>query len=172
MEQRVGAVLLTALIECNAFAATETPAGPTSRSEDGSVTTEQKALAAGVQAVVYGLPLVMMDLTKQSFQNSPAPRGAPINQFLHVRAFPPASFKQVVRVNVDTLYSSAFLDLSEEPLVLSVPDTHGRYYLLPLFDAWTNVFATPGTRTTGNSANSFLIAGPNWSGTAPAGMQV
>jgi hypothetical protein len=101
----VGAVLLTALIGCNVFASTETPARPTSRSEDGSVTTEQKALAAGVQAVVYGLPLVMMDLTKQSFQNSPAPRGAPINQFLHVRAFPPASFKQVVRVNVDTLYS-------------------------------------------------------------------
>jgi hypothetical protein len=119
----VGAVLLTALMECNAFAATEPPAGPMSRSEDGSMTTEQKALAAGVQAVVYGLPLVMMDLTKQSFQNSPAPRGAPINQFLHVRAFPPASFKQVVRVNVDTLYSSAFLDLAEEPLVLSVPDT-------------------------------------------------
>jgi hypothetical protein len=168
----VGAVLLTALIGCNVFASTETPAGPTSRSEDGSVTTEQKALAAGVQAVVYGLPLVMMDLTKQSFQNSPAPRGAPINQFLHVRAFPPASFKQVVRVNVDTLYSSAFLDLSAEPLVLSVPDTHGRYYLLPLFDAWTNVFATPGTRTTGNSANSFLIVGPDWSGTAPSGVQV
>jgi hypothetical protein len=56
------------------------------------------------------------DLTKQSFQNSPAPRGAPIYQFLHVRAFSPASFKQVVRVNVDTLYSSAFLDLSEEAL--------------------------------------------------------
>ncbi len=145
----VGAVLLTALIGCNVFASTETPAGPTSRSEDGSVTTEQKALAAGVQAVVYGLPLVMMDLTKQSFQNSPAPRGAPINQFLHVRGFPPASFKQVVRVNVDTLYSSAFLDLSAEPLVLSVPDTHGRYYLLPLFNAWTNAFATPGTVNNG-----------------------
>ena len=137
----VGAVLLTALIGCNAFAATETPADPASRSEDGSMTTEQKALEAGVQAVVYGLPLVMMDLTKQSFQNSPAPRGAPINQFLHVRAFPPASFKQVVRVNVDTLYSSAFLDLAEEPLVLSVPDTHRRY-TLPLFDAWTNVFVS------------------------------
>jgi hypothetical protein len=168
----VGAVLLPALVEYNAFAGTEMPADPASRSEGGSMTTEQEALEAGVQAVVYGLPLVMMDLTKRSFQNSPAPRGAPINQFLHVRAFPPASFKQVVRVNVDTLYSSAFLDLTEEPLVLSVPDTHGRYYLLPLFDAWTNVFATPGTRTMGNSAHSFLIAGPNWSGTAPAGMQV
>jgi hypothetical protein len=126
--------LLAVLIGCNAFAATGTPSQPAPRNEDGTMTTEQKALEAGVQAVVYGLPLVMMDLTKQSFQNSPAPRGAPINQFLHVRAFPPASFKQVVRVNVDTLYSSAFLDLSEEPLVLSVPDTHGRYYLLPLFE--------------------------------------
>ena len=167
-----GTAWLTVLIGCNSFAATVTPSQPAPRNVDGTMTTEQKALEAGAQAVVYGLPLVMMDLTKQSFLNSPAPRGAPVNQFLHVRAFPPASFKQVVRVNVDTLYSSAFLDLSEEPLVLSVPDTHGRYYLLPLFDAWTNVFATPGTRTTGNSVNRFLIAGPNWSGTAPAGMPV
>jgi hypothetical protein len=167
-----GTVLLTVLLGCNVVGATDTPSQPTPRSQDESMTTEQKTREAGVQAVIYGLPLVMMDLTRQSFQNSPAPRGAPINQFLHVRAFPSASFKQVVRVNVDTLYSSAFLDLSAEPLVLSVPDTHGRYYLLPLFDAWTNVFASPGTRTTGNSANDFLIAGPNWSGTAPAAMQV
>ena len=167
-----GMLLLIALIGCNLAAAAETLSQPVSRSEGGPMTSEQKGLEAGVQAVVYGLPLVMMDLTKQGFLNSPAPRGAPLNQFLHVRAFPPASFKQVVRVNVDTLYSSAFLDLSEEPLVLSVPDTHDRYYLLPLFDAWTNVFASPGTRTTGNSASNFLIAGPNWSGTAPAAMRL
>jgi hypothetical protein len=106
------------------------------------------------------------------FHQYPGPRGAPINQFLHVGAFPPASFKQVVRVNVDTLYSSAFLDLADEPLALSVPETHGRYYLLPLFDAWTNVFATPGTRTTGSAAGTFLIAGPHWNGSAPSRMQV
>jgi hypothetical protein len=75
-------------------------------------------------------------------------------------------------VNVDTLYSSAFLDLSKEPLVLSVPDTHGRYYLLPLMDAWTNVLATPGTRTRGNAAGNFLVVGPAWTGTPPAGMEV
>jgi hypothetical protein len=134
--------------------------------------TEEETKQAGVQAVIYGLPLVMMDLTMQNFVNAPPPRGAPANQFLHVRKFPTASFKQIVRANVDTLYSSAFLDLSKEPLVLSVPDTHDRYFLLPLFDAWTNVFATPGTRTTGNKASSYLIAGPDWSGTPPQGLTV
>jgi hypothetical protein len=133
---------------------------------------EQLTQQAGVEAVIYGLPLVMMDITMKNFTNTPPPRGAPANQFLHERAFPPASFKQVVRVNVDTLYSSAFLDLSKEPLVLSVPNTHGRYYLLPLMDAWTNVFATPGTRTRGDGAANYLIAGPGWTGTPPTGMEV
>lgn len=123
-------------------------------------------------AVVYGLPLVMMDLTMQNMTHTAAPRGAPTNQFLNVRAFPPATFKQIVRANVDTLYSSAFLDLSKEPLVLSAPDTHGRYYLLPIFDAWTDVFASPGARTTGTQQRNFLIVGPDWHGAPPAEMQV
>jgi hypothetical protein len=136
------------------------------------MTGENAALETGVQAVMYGLPLVMMDLTMQNFTHAPPPFGAPANQFLHVRKFPTASFKQIVRANVDTLYSSAFLDLSKEPLVLSVPDTHERYFLLPLFDAWTDVFATPGTRTSGNKASNYVIAGPDWSGTPPAGPKV
>jgi hypothetical protein len=140
--------------------------------QEAAVTKDQLTREAGVQAVIYGLPLVMMDITMRNFTNTPSPRGAPINQFVHERAFPPASFKQVVRLNVDTLYSSAFLDLSKEPLVMSVPDTHGRYYLLPLMDAWTNVFATPGTRTRGNTAANIVIAGPDWTGSAPAGMEV
>jgi hypothetical protein len=113
-----------------------------------------------------------MNITMNNFTNTPAPRGAPANQFVHERVFPPPSFKQVVRLNVDTLYSSAFLDLTKEPIVMSVPETHGRYYLLPLMDAWTNVFATPGLRTRGDAAANFLIAGPNWTGNAPAGMQI
>jgi len=133
---------------------------------------EQLTQEVGMQAVVYGLPLVMMDITMKNFTNSPSPRGAPANQFVHERAFPPASYKQVVRLNVDTLYSSAFLDLTKEPIVMSVPETHGRYYLLPLMDAWSNVFATPGSRTRGDAAANFLIAGPNWTGSAPAGMQI
>jgi hypothetical protein len=110
---------------------------------------EKEALEAYVEAVVYGLPLVIMDITKDKTTNVTKPEdfAAPISQFVNVRAFPDASFKGVMRANVDTLYSSAFLDLSAEPIVLSVPDTHGRYYLMPMLDAWTNVFASPGKRS-------------------------
>ena len=76
-----------------------------------------------------------------------------------------------MRANVDTLYSSAWLDLSKEPIVLSVPDTNGRFYLMPMIDAWTNIFASPGKRTTGTKAGHFAITGPGWTGTLPAGMQ-
>ena len=76
-----------------------------------------------------------------------------------------------MRANVDTLYSSAFLDLRSEPQVLSVPDTRGRYYLLPMMDAWSNVFATPGSRTTGAEGADFVITGPSWTKALPAGMQ-
>jgi hypothetical protein len=133
---------------------------------------ERFAEQAGVKAVIYGLPLVLMDITMEKMTNQfPGHRLArPVNQFAHMRAFPTAAFKDVVRANVDTLYSSAFLNLTQEPLVLTVPNTNGRYYLLPMLDAWTNVFASPGSRTTGTQAGTFLITGPDWSGTVPAGM--
>jgi len=133
---------------------------------------EAEALKAGVEAVVYGLPLILIDLTKEKSTNVAKPENfaAPVNQFVNVRAFPDASFKDVVRPNVDTLYSSAFLNLSAEPVVLSVPDTRGRYYLMPMLDAWTNVFASPGKRTTGTKAGHFAVTGPDWTGTLPKGV--
>jgi len=138
-----------------------------------AATKEKEALEAGVEGVVYGLPLVIMDITKQKTINVTRPEAfaAPINQFANVPEFPTAAFKDVVRLNVDTLYSFAWLDLSKEPIVLSVPDTKGRYYLMPMLDAWTNVFASPGKRTTGTKAGHFAITGPSWSGTLPAGVQ-
>lgn len=133
---------------------------------------EKQALQAGVEAVVYGLPLVIMDITRAKTSNVARPEGfaAPVNQFFNKREFPDASFRDVVRANVDTLYSSAWLDLSKEPIVLTVPDTKGRYYLMPMMDAWTNIFASPGKRTTGTKPGHFAITGPGWSGTLPGGV--
>jgi hypothetical protein len=92
-----------------------------------------------------------------------------MNMFVNVREYPPANLKVVVRVNFDTLYSLAWLDLTKEPLVISAPDTHGRYYLLPMLDMWTDVFASPGWRTTGTQAGNFLVTPAGWSGKVPAG---
>jgi hypothetical protein len=94
-----------------------------------------------------------------------------MNTFVHVRTFPPANFRDVVRPNFDTLYSVAWLDLRKEPMVIEVPDTFGRYYLLPMLDMWTDVFASPGKRTTGTDSASFMIAPPGWQGKIPDGAQ-
>jgi len=147
-------------------------AGTATPSTAGTL-TEAEARALGIQAVVYGFPLVLVDVTKQVQTNVTTPEHnghAPLNQFSNFLEYPTAAYRDVVRINVDTLYSFAWLDLSKEPLVLSVPDTHERYYLMPIVDAWTDVFASPGKRTTGTKAGDFAIVGPNWAGTLPAGM--
>ena len=91
-----------------------------------------------------------------------------MNQFMNFPAFPDATYKDVVRPNVDTLYSLMWFDVSEEPLLISVPDSGGRYYMLPMLDMWTDVFDSPGKRTTGTSAQVLAIAGPGWQGQLPA----
>ncbi|MBX2987328.1 MAG: DUF1254 domain-containing protein [Bdellovibrionaceae bacterium] len=124
------------------------------------------------EAYIFGYPLVLMGVTRDvsTAVSRPTELKAPLNQFVHVRRFPDASFQDVVRPNADTLYSSAWLDLDKEPLVLSLPDLGDHYGMFPIMDAWTNVVASPGTRTTGNKANRFLLAGPGWKGEAPADM--
>lgn len=144
---------------------------PTLRAE--SSITEQEAHAIGVGAYIYFYPLLTMDITrKQSTNIEPGKEfgKGPMNIFVSVPTYPPADFKGVVRSNFDTLYSIAWLDLTKEPMVVSAPDTGGRYYLLPMLDMWTDVFASPGWRTTGTQAADFLVTSPGWSGTVPVGM--
>jgi len=123
--------------------------------------TPPEAEAIATLGYIYGYPLVLMDATRAS---SPAPA----NRFAHAAEFPDDTFTEVVSPNVDTLYSIAWLDLTKEPIVLALPDVGRRYYTMPLLDAWTNVIAAPGTRTTGNGKNAFAIIGPDWSGDLPS----
>jgi hypothetical protein len=130
-------------------------------------------LRGAAEAYIFAYPLVLMDLTRQRLTATanPSNRQAPMNQFANAPAFPDPTFEAVVSPNVDTLYSTAWLDLSEEPMVLSLPDTGDRYYLIEILDAWTNVFASPGTRTTGSDAGNYALVGPEWTGTLPEGLE-
>jgi hypothetical protein len=127
-----------------------------------------------VEAYVYLYPLVTMELTRRQMTNAPAgtrPGIGPMGHFWHTRQFPPADFRAVVRPNFDTLYSSAWLDLTGEPMIVSVPDTGGRYYLLPLYDMFTDAFAVPGTCTSGTQVASFAVLPPGWSGELPTDVE-
>ncbi|MFE7779715.1 DUF1254 domain-containing protein [Streptomyces nigrescens] len=131
--------------------------------------------ADAVKAYVYGYPLVLARATEQVSTNvrkpDPATLRAPVNQFAKADRTPGPEFHTVVAPNVDTLYTSAWLDLKKGPIVLHVPDTKGRYFMMPMLSAWTDVFASPGTRTTGSSAGDFAITGPGWHGRLPAGVK-
>jgi hypothetical protein len=121
---------------------------------------------------VYAFPLVLMEITQRSSTNIAAPghRKAPVNRFGHLVRFPDATFKDGTLPNVDTLFSVLWYDVSREPLVVQKPDSGGRYHLLPIFDMWTDVFASPGSRTTGDDAETFAIVGPRWHGALPPGV--
>jgi hypothetical protein len=138
-----------------------------------AATHSPTAADIGIEAYIYGYPLVTMDTTRRVMTNVVAPQGthAPMGQFLIMRAYPDAAFRDVTAPNADTLYSTAWLDLAKEPYVLSLPDLDGRYFLMPMLSGWTDVFAVPGKRTTGTGPQAYAITGPNWKGTLPAGLK-
>jgi hypothetical protein len=154
MDRRTNAPLAAALI----VIVTLGSGGP-AIAQSPSLTADD-AYALATQAYLYAYPLVLMEQTRQA-------QNRPLNQFQHAPAYPTPQNRLVVRPNVDTLYSTAWLDLSKEPVVMTVPDTGTRYYLIQMMDAWTETFAVPGTRTTGNKAGRFAIVGPGWKGTLP-----
>ncbi len=142
------------------------------RSAAGRLRLDPDIASIATDAYVFGYPLVSMDLSRRVMTNVPTPgQGrAPIDQVAALYAYPTAAYKDVVAPNVNTLYNSIWLDLSKGPIVVHMPDTHGRYYVMEILDAWTNVISAPGKRTTGTAAQDILVAGPGWAGTAPSGI--
>lgn len=121
------------------------------------------------QAYLFGYPLVMMEVTKQ---HQMLIGTSAMNRFNHAKRFPDPGFNGVVSPNIDTLYSISHFDLRREPLVMEIPDTSGRFYMLQIMDAWSNVVISPGTRTIGTAPKRYLVAGPDWHGETPAGLEL
>ena len=133
---------------------------------------QTEAQEIGIDAYVYAYPLVTMELTRRVSTNVAAPgtSQAPMGQFAKLRGYPAVDNHAVTAPNADTLYTIVWLDVSKEPWVISSPDMQGRFFLFPMLDGWTTVFADPGKRTTGTKAQTFAVTGPGWNGTLPPGV--
>ena len=108
--------------------------------------TSEEARQIATDAYIYGYSLMTSDVTREAFINVKAPDPdlpSAVEPVLSMPKYPPADYKGVTAPNADTLYSGAFLDVSKEPIVLSYPDMHGRYFLFPIYSQWTNVIAAP-----------------------------
>lgn len=140
----------------------------------GTLWACKEKIVLGAEAYLFAYPLVMMETTRVHSQKYIGPE----NELRRVRMFPDATFKDVVRPNVDTLYTTAFISMKAGPWVFEMPANDERYELMPFMDAWTDVFASPGTRThaaqnsaqVGSQGGIFLLVGPQWQGVTPAGM--
>ncbi len=143
-------------------------AGGPAAAQDAKV---QEAVDIATDAYVYGYSLITTDVTRIQMSNVSAVEAlrAPANQFANVKRYPPGDYRGVSAPNADTLYSLAWVDLSE-PQVFSHPDMGKRYFLFPMYDLWMNIIQSPGARTTGGKAGNFLLTGPGWKGTVPKGM--
>jgi hypothetical protein len=131
-----------------------------------------EASAIATDAYICGYSLITTEVTRVQMSNVSKVEGlhAPMGQFINVKRYPPADFRGVSAPKADTLYSIAWIDLSE-PQVFSHPDMGQRFYLMELTDLWMIDFDAPGTRTQGGAAASYLLTGPGWSGAIPDGLK-
>jgi hypothetical protein len=129
-----------------------------------------EAFNIGLQAYQYAFPLVMVGQTQLVNTNvaTATNKRAPLNEFAY-GTMATSNETDVVLPNVNVLYNNAFLNLQPEPMVLHIPDTQGRFFIQEILDAWTNVDFDPGSRL-GTPPGDYLITGPDWTGTVPAGI--
>ena len=148
-----------ALADLRGFAAREIARA---ESRFGGSRPARRAFSTAVAAYLYGVAPLSVGQTVQRF---------PLNQMISIGTLVEPEVKTVVAPNVDTTYTVAQLNLAAEPLVIDVPDTRGRYYVLQLLDAYSNTFRYIGRRTTGTDAGSYALVPPGFSGALPAGVK-
>jgi hypothetical protein len=124
-------------------------------------------------AFMIAFPVYEMVRTRQSsLAAAERSKQGGINRFAHRRTLSDHTHRGVTTPNNDTLYSSAWLDLSGGPVIIDVPATGERYFSLALMDLFTDHFAYFGTRATGGRAVRAFVVGPTWRGRVPAGMRL
>ncbi|HEV3263474.1 MAG TPA: DUF1254 domain-containing protein [Gemmataceae bacterium] len=136
---------------------------------------ENYAYTLGVQAYIYGFPYVYMSEVRWGQVAAPVdpevlPHAA-LNHFWHNKVMGGPESQAGGSPNNDTLYSIAWLDLSKEPVILSVPDVGDRYYTMEIASFDSDNFAYVGMRTTGTKAGDYAIVGPSWKGELPSGVK-
>jgi hypothetical protein len=137
------------------------------------ITTSNNPADMATLAYIWGFPLVTMERQFNFVTNPnipPGPGRGPENMKSCATELVNASFTDVVTPNSDTLYCQVQFDLTNEPVVIVVPPIEDRYYSFEFLDAYTNVFEYIGTRATGSSGGTYLLAGPDWKGQVPEGM--
>ncbi len=133
--------------------------------------TEARQIAE--DAYIYGYSLITTEVTRVQFSNVPKVEElkAPMNQFANVPRYPPADYRGVSAPNADTLYSIAWLDLTQ-PQVFSHPDMGDRFFIFEVVDLWMHdLESSPSKRAAGGKAANYLFTGPGWKGEVPAGMK-
>ena len=158
--------LRTALVSLALVVATSSAswAQPTSTGTKGD---EALVYAVAFQAAVYGLPIEgMMERLSQEVL-APETRKAGFNVYYHYTALSTPQVSPFRAPNNDTLYSTAWLDLRKEPVILEMPNTNGRYYTAHVMDLTTETIANIGQRLNGTDAGAFAVVGPGWTGELP-----
>jgi hypothetical protein len=135
------------------------------------MTTLMKSLA--MQAATYCAPTVAMYNLRYSISFAPTAQSKPgkIWRFAEIATPTVAQQTGYVTPNVNVLYGFGFVDLRREPVILTVPNSHGRYYMVEIVDMWTNAFAYPAGAATGYGGGRVALVAPGWHGNLPPGVQ-
>jgi hypothetical protein len=126
----------------------------------------------GSEAYVYGVPLLNMEKTYETQTSVSVPDGrgnGPVNHFSHLRALADPLDRTVVAPNDDTLYSIAWIDLSDGPMVVHTPKAD-RFHVLPLYDPYEENIANIGSAPSALPDGDYVITPPGWHGHIPAGL--
>jgi len=133
---------------------------------------DEWSYSLAVQAASWGAPLVTMYAFRQLVALGTKPKAAPNSLWRMENISTPELSKQAgyVTPNVNVIYGFGFMDLREEPIVITAPKSNDRYYMIEILDMWTNAFAYIGGKATGYKGGKFLLTRPEWKGDVPSGM--